>query len=86
MDDLTQRLKLLYNGQDKAGAFYQKFHHLLFSYVSHRIPEIADELYKIDDAIKAGFGWEIGAFESWDALGVADTVANMKTEGSRVAP
>lgn len=86
IEDLGQRLKVLYNGQDKAGAFYRLFHHLLFAYVSNRVPEIADELYKIDDALKAGFGWEIGAFESWDTLGVAKTVEQMKTAGINVAP
>lgn len=86
IDDLKQRLKMLYNGTDKAGEFYRRFHHLLFAYVSHRIPEIADELYKIDDALKAGFGWEIGAFESWDVLGVAKTLERMKAEGMAVAP
>lgn len=86
IDDLAQRLKILYSGQDKAGAFYRLFHHLLFAYVSHRIPEIADELYKIDDGLKAGFGWEIGAFESWDVLGVAKVLEKMKTEGRTVAP
>jgi len=86
VDDLAQRLKILYNGQDKAGEFYKLFHHLLFAYVSHRIPEISDELYKIDDALKAGFGWEIGAFESWDALGVAKILEKMKAAGIEVAP
>ncbi|RYF91917.1 MAG: 3-hydroxyacyl-CoA dehydrogenase/enoyl-CoA hydratase family protein [Chitinophagaceae bacterium] len=86
IDDLSARLKVLYNGQDKAGEFYRMFHHLLFSYVSHRIPEIADELYKIDDALKAGFGWEIGAFESWDALGVQKTAEQMKAAGYAIAP
>lgn len=85
IDDLTQRLKVLYAGQDKAGEFYRKFHHLLFSYISHRIPEISDELYKIDDALKAGFGWEIGAFESWDTLGVEKVLEKMKNEGYQVA-
>jgi 3-hydroxyacyl-CoA dehydrogenase len=41
----------------------------MFAYVSNRIPEISDELYKIDDAMKAGFGWENGPFEIWDAIG-----------------
>lgn len=86
IDDLAQRLKMLYNGQDKAGEFYRSFHHLLFAYISHRIPEIADELYKIDDALKAGFGWEIGAFESWDVLGVAKVLDQMKKQGIAVAP
>jgi len=78
IDDLAQRLKALYAGQDKAGEFYRLFHHMLFAYASNRIPEIADELYKIDDALKAGFGWEIGAFESWDVLGVAKVAEQMK--------
>jgi 3-hydroxyacyl-CoA dehydrogenase len=85
IDDLRQRLKIIYAGQDKAGEFYRKFHHLLFSYISHRIPEISDELYKIDDALKAGFGWEIGAFESWDVLGVEKVLEQMKVEGYKVA-
>ncbi len=53
----------------------------LFEYVSNRIPEIADELYKIDDAIRAGFGWEVGPFETWDAVGVKKTVAKMEEMG-----
>lgn len=85
-DDLKQRLKILYKGQDKAGEFYRRFHQLLFSYVSHRIPEIADEIYKIDDAMKAGFGWDIGPFASWDALGVAKVVAEMEANNVAVAP
>ena len=85
VDDLAQRLKVLYNGKDNAGEFYRIFHHLLFSYISHRLPEIADELYKIDDALKAGFGWDIGAFESWDALGVAKTLEQMQAGGYKVA-
>lgn len=86
LDDLVQRLKVLYYGTDKAGEFYRQFHHLLFAYVSHRIPEIADELYKIDDGLKAGFGWEIGAFESWDVLGVRQVSEQMKAAGINVAP
>ncbi len=86
VDDLKERLKILYNGQDKAGEFYRLFHHLLFAYVSHRIPEISDDLYKIDDALKAGFGWEIGAFESWDALGTDRVLSDMKEAGITAAP
>jgi len=86
VDSLPQRLKVLYNGTDKAGEFYKKFHQLLFAYVSNRIPEITDDLYKIDDALKAGFGWEIGAFESWDTLGVAKVLDQMKATNTPVAP
>ena len=86
IDDLSQRLRALYGGSDKAGSFYRKFHHLLFAYVSNRVPEIADELYKIDDALKAGFGWEIGAFESWDVLGVKRSLDAMAKDGISPAP
>ena len=86
IDDLNTRLKMLIAGQDKAGEFYRLFHYGLFSYISHRIPEISDELYRVDDAMMAGFGWEIGAFESWDVLGVAKTTEAMKAAGYKVAP
>lgn len=86
VDDLKQRLKILVAGQDKAGEFYRQFHYALFSYISFRIPEISDEIYRVDDAMMAGFGWEIGAFESWDVLGVAKTVEAMKAAGYKVAP
>lgn len=85
VEDLKTRIKTLCAGTDKAGEFYRLFHHNLFSYISHRIPEISDELYRVDDAMMAGFGWEIGAFESWDVLGVAKTVEAMKAAGHNVA-
>jgi 3-hydroxyacyl-CoA dehydrogenase len=85
IDDLKQRLKMLVGGQDKAGEFYRHFHYGLFSYISHRIPEISDEIYRVDDAMMSGFGWEIGAFESWDVLGVEKTVKAMKDAGYKVA-
>ncbi|MEO6612278.1 MAG: 3-hydroxyacyl-CoA dehydrogenase/enoyl-CoA hydratase family protein [Chitinophagaceae bacterium] len=86
IDDLYTRLKMLVAGQDKAGEFYRLFHYGLFSYISHRIPEISDELYRVDDAMMAGFGWEIGAFESWDVLGIAKTTEAMKAAGYKIAP
>jgi 3-hydroxyacyl-CoA dehydrogenase len=86
IEDLNTRLKALVAGQDKAGEFYRQFHYALFSYISHRIPEISDEVYRVDDAMMAGFGWEIGAFESWDVLGVAKTTEAMKAAGYSVAP
>ncbi len=86
IDSLPERLKVLYKATDKGGEFVRAFHHALFSYIGFRIPEISDELYRLDDALKAGFGWEIGAFESWDALGVASVVADMKAAGIAVAP
>ena len=85
IEDLKTRLKALVSGQDKAGEFYRQFHYALFSYISHRIPEISDEIYRVDDAMMAGFGWEIGAFESWDTLGVAKTAEAMKAAGYSIA-
>jgi len=85
IEDLKKRIQLLSAAPDKAGEFYRAFHFSLFSYISHRIPEISDEVYRVDDAMKAGFGWEIGAFESWDVVGVAKTVAAMKAAGYSVA-
>ncbi len=70
IDDLKQRTKMLFMGMDKAGEFYRKLFGGLFSYVSNRLPEITDDLYKIDDALKAGFGWELGPFETWDIIGM----------------
>ena len=86
VDDLKTRLKMLVQAPDKAGEFFRHFHYGLFSYISYRIPEISDELYRVDDAMMAGFGWEIGAFESWDVLGVAATLPKIKEAGYGVAP
>lgn len=86
IEDLKARIKTLVAGKDKAGEFYRHFHYGLFSYISHRVPEISDEIYRVDDAMMAGFGWEIGAFESWEVLGVASTVSKMKEAGYSVAP
>ncbi len=85
IDDLKLRLKALCTGMDKAGDFYRQFHYGLFSYISNRIPEISDEIYRVDDAMMAGFGWEIGAFESWDVLGLEGTTKKMKDAGYPVA-
>jgi len=75
------RFKVLVKGTDKAGDFYRKSFAAMFAYCSNRIPEISDDLYKIDDAMKAGFGWENGPFQIWDAIGVESAIHIMKTEG-----
>jgi len=81
IENLKERFKPLFAGKDKAGEFYRDSFYALFKYVTNRIPEIADELYKIDDAICAGFGWEVGPFETWDAVGVKKTVEKMEEMG-----
>jgi 3-hydroxyacyl-CoA dehydrogenase len=70
IEKVIDRFKVLIKGKDKAGIFYRKTLSAMFQYVSNRIPEISDELYRIDDAMKAGFGWEHGPFQIWDAIGV----------------
>jgi len=81
VDKVVDRFKILVKGKDKAGEFYRKSFAALFAYVSNRIPEITDDLYKIDDAMKAGFGWEHGPFQIWDAIGVEKGIEMMKAEG-----
>ena len=85
VDDLSARTKLLFNGSDEAGEFYRTVFTDVFSYVSYRIPEISDEVYRIDDALRAGFGWESGAFESWDAIGVRAAADIAEKRGHKVA-
>ena len=81
IDKVVDRFKVLVSGKDKAGEFYRKSFSALFAYVSNRVPEISDELYKIDDAMKAGFGWEHGPFQIWDAIGLEKGIEIMKSEG-----
>lgn len=86
IDDLRKRTKTLFESKDKAGEFYRKLFGGLFAYVSNRIPEISDQLYKIDDALKAGFGWELGPFETWDAIGLEAGLKMIDDAGCKVAP
>ena len=85
IENLRERVKVLVSGKDKAGEFYRTTFAALFQYVSNRIPEIADELYRIDDALKAGFGWDLGPFEYWDAIGVKEAVTLMESAGNKPA-
>ena len=85
VDKVVDRFSILAGGKDKAGEFYRKSFGQLFAYVSHRIPEITDELYKIDDAMKAGFGWEHGPFQIWDAIGLEKGLEFIKAEGQEPA-
>ncbi len=78
VDNLKERLKTLVLSKDKAGEFLNRLYFMIFQYSSNRIPEIADEVYKIDDALRAGFGWELGPFETWDALGLEKSVKAME--------
>jgi len=84
VDDLKTRTKMLFAGKDKAGEFYRKLYGGLFAYVANRLPEISDDLFKIDDALKAGFGWEIGPFETWDIIGLDAGIQLIEAAGRTV--
>ncbi len=85
IESLKERTVKLINFDDRAGEFYRATFYDLFKYVTYRIPEIADELYRLDKAICAGFAWELGPFETWDLLGVRETLAKMEAAGQKPA-
>lgn len=70
IEDLRGRVKVLFQAPDRAGQFYRKLFSDVFHYSAMRVPEIADDIVRIDNALKWGFGWELGPFELWDVLGV----------------
>lgn len=84
VEDIRKRMKVYEKGTDKAAELFRAMHYPLFEYVSNRVPEITDEFYRIDDAMRAGFGWELGPFEVWDALGVKETIEKIKSEEKRL--
>jgi 3-hydroxyacyl-CoA dehydrogenase len=81
IENVKDRMKVFAAGKDKAGELFRASFFGLFEYVSDRIPEISDELYRIDDAMRAGFGWDLGPFEVWDAVGIEASLAGMKQYG-----
>ena len=80
VSNVADRFPILVGGSDKAGEFYRLVFADLFAYVSHRMGEITDAIYKIDDAMKAGFGWEHGPFEIWDAVGLQKGIELIKQQ------
>ncbi|GAB4028165.1 3-hydroxyacyl-CoA dehydrogenase/enoyl-CoA hydratase family protein [Spirosoma gilvum] len=85
IDNLKNRFPVLIAGKDKAGEFYRRTFADGFRYATYRIPEISDELYRIDAAITAGFGWQMGLFETWDAIGVKKGVELIESFGQKPA-
>src|SRR5439155_10753452 len=71
---------------DKAGGFVWKHLSALLCYSANRVPEIADDIVTIDQAMRWGYNFELGPFETWDALGVRETVARLEKEGREVPP
>jgi len=83
-DDTASRINKLVWGDDRVGQFLWKTMSRTFRYSANRIPEIADTIGEIDNAIKWGFGWEVGVFETWDAVGVVESVDRMRAEGQAI--
>src|SRR5687768_12715222 len=81
IEDLPERVKALVWGEERVGAFLWKVMSRTFRYTANRIPEIADTIVEVDRAMKWGYSWELGLFETWDAFGVEKSVARMKEEG-----
>jgi len=79
--DPGERIRTLVGATDRAGAFAWRVTRDVLAYASHRLPEISDTIVDVDNALKWGFNWELGPFETWDALGVAETVKRMQAEG-----
>lgn len=84
VDDIRKRMKVYEQGTDRAAELFRAMHYPLFEYVSNRVPEITNDFFRIDDAMRAGFGWEIGPFEVWDALGVRATIEKINAEPKRL--
>ncbi len=85
IEDLRERLRFLVAQNDRAGKFIWDNTARYLAYTSRRVPEIAEDIVSIDNAIKWGFANELGPFETWDALGLAETVERMEKDGFRVA-
>ncbi|MGC8653196.1 MAG: 3-hydroxyacyl-CoA dehydrogenase/enoyl-CoA hydratase family protein [Candidatus Kryptoniota bacterium] len=85
IEDVKERIKALASARDRAGEFFWLTTAAILNYSANRIPEITDDIVSIDNAMKWGFGWEIGPFEIWDAIGVEESVKRMQAEGMKVS-
>ena len=81
ISDVRDRVKAIVNFDDKAGKFAERATLEILAYSSRRIPEIADDVVNIDRGLRWGFGWELGPFETWDAIGVEAGLQRMEALG-----
>ena len=86
MDDVNDRVAHMMSADDAAAKFAQKVTLEVLAYTSRRIPEIADDIVNIDRGLRWGFGWDVGPFETWDAIGVEKGLNMMKALGIEPAP
>ena len=85
IDDLPNRVRAMFKQTDKGGELVRRSLAGLFAYVSNRVPEISDSLYSIDDALRAGFAWDLGPFQYWDTVGIAEGIAAAEADGQVIA-
>jgi 3-hydroxyacyl-CoA dehydrogenase len=85
IEDVPNRLRALFKGEDKGSELIRRSFAGLFAYVSNRVPEIADDFYAIDDALRAGFAWDLGPFQYWDVIGIEAGIKAAEAEGETVA-
>ena len=86
IESLPKRLNALLKIQDAGAQLIRKSLGFLFAYASHRIPEITKTIESIDDAMKNGFGWELGPFETWDAIGLEAGIKLIEEVSQTPAP
>lgn len=86
VDNLRERLRMLAYANDRAGEFIWKTTRDILLYAARRIPEISDDIVNVDKAMRWGFNWQLGPFETWDAIGVEDSVKRMRAEGETLPP
>ncbi|MGH9823179.1 MAG: 3-hydroxyacyl-CoA dehydrogenase NAD-binding domain-containing protein, partial [Blastocatellia bacterium] len=84
IEDTAERIRTLVYSKDKAGEFLWKTISANLIYAANRIPEIADNIVEIDNAVKWGFNHEFGTFELWDVIGVEKSVERMKQDGLKI--
>ncbi|MCA1564072.1 MAG: 3-hydroxyacyl-CoA dehydrogenase/enoyl-CoA hydratase family protein [Acidobacteria bacterium] len=84
VEDVGERIKALVWSKDRVGAFLWKTITRTLRYAANRIPEIANNVVDVDRAMRWGFSWELGVFETWDAIGVEKSVARMREEGEKI--
>lgn len=84
LENPVERISNLVRSKDKAGSFLWKTLSAFLVYSAHRIPEISDDILNIDRSMKWGFGWSHGPFETWDAIGLEQSVQRMKQEGKQL--
>jgi 3-hydroxyacyl-CoA dehydrogenase len=84
IEDVRQRVRSLVDVPGRIGRFYQELFGQCLHYTALRIPEISDEIFSVDNAMKWGFNWECGPFELWDAIGVDRIIEVWKRENMAV--